>query len=55
MVGFEFVSISSVEFGIKINGKKPKFSKGTGPAKIRRKPKVVQDLPAEENPWANLD
>ena len=44
MVGFEFLSVSSNDIGLKINGKKPKFTKAAGPAKIRRKPK--QEAPA---------
>ena len=40
MVGFEFLSVSSNDSGLKVNGKKPKITKTAGPAKIRRKPKV---------------
>jgi len=57
MVGFDFLSVQTNDVGVKVNGKKPKFTKEAGPAKIRRrKPKAIeQDAPTEANPWANLD
>lgn len=54
MVGFEFLSVSTNDIGLKINGKKPKFTKASGPAKIRRKPKA-EPVEEQANPWANLD